>query len=268
MDSINLRGQRALVTGASSGIGAACALALGRAGAAVAVNYLDQKDAAERMCARLHDAGARAIPLEGDVSSEQDIERMFRAAVREFGGIDILIGNAGIEKRAMIADMSLDDWSRVIAVNLTGQFLCARAAVRQFCKQGVDAARSAAAGKIVFTSSVHDIIPWARSANYAASKGGLDMLMRSLAQEVAGNKIRVNCVSPGAIRTHINRAAWDTEEARRKLLELIPYGRIGEPDDVAHVAAWLASDLADYITGTTIYVDGGMTLYPAFEHGG
>lgn len=268
MDSIDLRGQRALVTGASSGIGAACALALGRAGAAVAVNYLEQKDAAERMCARIHDAGAQAIPLQGDISSEQDVERVFRATVREFGGLDILIGNAGIEKRSAIADMSLEDWNRVIAVNLTGQFLCARAAVRQFCKQGVDAARSAAAGKIVFTSSVHDVIPWARSANYTASKGGLDMLMRSLAQEVADKRIRVNCVAPGAIRTDINRPAWDTEAARRKLLELIPYGRIGEPDDVARVAAWLVTDLADYVTGATIYVDGGMTLYPAFEHGG
>lgn len=268
MDGISLGRQRALVTGASSGIGAACAWALAQAGASVAVNYLKQKDAAERLCARMHGLGVEAIPVQGDISSEQDVERIFREATRAFGGLDIVVNNAGIEKRSRVAEMSLEDWNRVIAVNLTGQFLCARAAVRQFCKQGMDAARSSAAGKIVFISSVHDVIPWTRAANYTASKGGLDMLMRSLAQEVAGDKIRVNCVSPGAIRTNINRAAWDTDAARDKLLELIPYGRIGEPEDVARVVAWLASDLAGYITGSTIYVDGGMTLYPAFQHGG
>lgn len=268
MDAVDLSGQRALVTGGSSGIGAACVLALARAGAAVAVNYLGQKDAAERLCARVHGLGGQAVPLQADIGSEQDVKRLFRATTQQLGGVDILVGNAGIEKRGAVADMSLEDWNRVIAINLTGQFLCARAAVRQFGRQGLDARRSAAAGKIVFTSSVHDVIPWAGSANYTASKGGLDMLMRSLAQEVAVDRIRVNSVAPGAIRTDINRPAWDSEEARRKLLELIPYGRIGEPEDVARVVAWLASDLADYITGTTVYVDGGMTLYPAFLHGG
>lgn len=268
MNSIDLSRQRALVTGAATGIGAATALALAQAGAAVAVNYLDQADAAERLCDRIQALGGQAVALQGDISWEDDVERLFHDVIDQFGGLDILVNNAGIERRSPVASMTLEVWNRVISVNLTGQFLCAREAVRQFCRQGVDPDGSAAAGKIIFISSVHDTIPWARSANYAASKGGLDMLMRSLAQEVAGNRIRVNSVSPGAIRTDINRPAWETEEARKRLLQLIPYGRVGEPEDVARVVVWLASDLSDYITGATLYVDGGMTLYPAFQHGG
>lgn len=269
MESINLERQRALVTGAASGIGAATALALAGAGAAVAVDYLaGQRAAAEGLCERIRADGGEAVALQADISQEEDVEALFRQVAGHFGGLDILVNNAGIERRSPVADMGLDDWNEVLAVNLTGQFLCARAAVRQFCRQGIEPGRSRAAGKIIFISSVHDIIPWARSANYAASKGGLDMLMRSLAQEVAPQGIRVNSVSPGAIQTGINRAAWETEAGRERLLQLIPYGRLGQPEDVARVVAWLASDLADYITGATLYVDGGMTLYPAFQHGG
>ena len=268
MDAIDLKGQRALVTGATAGIGAAVAVALGRAGAAVVINCHSHERDAENVKAQIEADGGSAVILQADVSSESDVRQLFANTVARLGGLDILVNDAGIERRSRVADMSLEDWNRVMAVNLTGQFLCAREAVRQFGRQGVDPLRSPAAGKITFISSVHDTIPWSGSANYTASKGGVDMLMRSLAQEVAGERIRVNSVSPGAIKTDINRAAWETDEARQRLLELIPYGRIGAPHDVARVVAWLASDLADYITGTTIYVDGGMMLYPAFRHGG
>jgi glucose 1-dehydrogenase len=153
-------------------------------------------------------------------------------------------------------------------VNLTGHFLCSREAVKEFLGRKIQNERSVCKGKIIFTSSVHDIIPWAGHANYATSKGGIHMLMRTMALELAPKKIRVNSISPGAIKTPINTNAWDTPEAEQNLLKLIPYGRVGLPDDIARTAVWLLSDQADYITGTTIYVDGGMTLYPGFSHGG
>jgi glucose 1-dehydrogenase len=164
--------------------------------------------------------------------------------------------------------MTLAQWNTVLAVNLTGQFLCCREAIREFKRRGVKKDISVAAGKIICMSSVHEVIPWAGHINYAASKGGVMLMMKSLAQEVAPFRIRVNSIGPGAIRTPINRAAWETEEAYRELLKLIPYKRIGEPEDIARAAVWLASDEADYITGTTLFIDGGMTLYPGFEAGG
>jgi glucose 1-dehydrogenase len=153
-------------------------------------------------------------------------------------------------------------------VNLTGQFLIARQAIREFKRRGVKPDVSCAAGKIICVSSVHDIIPWAGHVNYAASKGGVMLMMKSIAQEVAPYRIRVNSICPGAVRTPINREAWETPEAYRSLLKLIPYKRIGEPEDIARAVVWLASDEADYLTGTNIYIDGGMTLYPGFEAGG
>ncbi|HEX3356175.1 MAG TPA: SDR family oxidoreductase, partial [Tepidisphaeraceae bacterium] len=175
---------------------------------------------------------------------------------------------AGIQQDAPLEQMTLAQWQKVIDVNLTGQFLCAREAVREFKRRGVVAAVSCAAGKIIHMSSVHEVIPWAGHVNYAASKGGIKLLMESIAQEVAPYRIRVNSIGPGAIRTPINTGAWDTPEAYQNLMKLIPYKRIGEPEDIGRVAAWLASDQADYITGTTIFVDGGMTLYPGFATGG
>ena len=169
---------------------------------------------------------------------------------------------------ALLEAMSLKDWNTVIAVNLTGQFLCCREAIRTFRRQGVVEGVSCAAGKIICMSSVHDVIPWAGRVNYAASKGGVMLMMKSIAQEVAPWRIRVNAISPGAIRTPINEPAWSTPEAYEELMQLVPYNRIGEPDDVAQAAVWLASDHADYVTGTTLYVDGGMTLYPGFATGG
>ncbi len=263
-----LKNQKAIVTGASSGIGEACALALATAGAAVVVNYNSSDKAAERVVETICAAGGEAIAVQANVAREDEVEVMFATARKEFGTVDILINNAGLQKDAAFVEMTLKEWETVISVNLTGQFLCARAAAREFLRRGVVPEISAAAGKIVCMSSVHEVIPWAGHVNYAASKGGMMQLMKSMAQELAPQKIRVNSIAPGAIKTAINRDAWATAEAEAKLLKLIPYGRVGEGEDIARAAVWLASDASDYITGTTLFVDGGMTLYPGFASGG
>jgi glucose 1-dehydrogenase len=263
-----LRGQKALVTGGSSGIGEGCALALGAAGAAVAVNYHSDANEAERVVAAIEKAGGEAFAIQADVSQEDQVQKMFAEVLRRFGTIDILLNNAGLQQDAPFQEMTLKQWERVIGVNLTGQFLCAREATREYLRRGVVPEISRAAGKIICMSSVHEVIPWAGHVNYAASKGGIMQLMKSMAQELAPKKIRVNSIAPGAIRTPINRAAWDTPEALADLLKLVPDGRIGEPADIARAAVWLASDASDYITGATIFVDGGMTLYPGFATGG
>jgi glucose 1-dehydrogenase len=263
-----LAGQKALVTGASSGIGRAVAIALGGAGADVVVNYRSGDEEAREVVDAIKEKGSNAVAIQADVSKEDQVQAMFARTFETFGTIDILVTNAGLQKDAPFEQMSLQDWNTVINVNLTGQFLCAREAVREFKRRGVRKEISCAAGKIICMSSVHDVIPWAGHVNYAASKGGVMMMMKSIAQETAPYRIRVNSISPGAIRTPINRPAWETPEAYSQLLKLIPYKRIGEPEDVARAAVWLASDEADYITGTSLYVDGGMTLYPGFEAGG
>ncbi|WP_262031606.1 SDR family oxidoreductase [Microvirga sp. Mcv34] len=263
-----LRGQKALVSGASSGIGAAIASAFGAAGAAVGVNYRSHPEEAERIVEAIRGAGGEAMALKADVSREDEVRTMFDAFGDAFGRLDVLVANSGIQRDAAFAEMTLDQWRRVIDVNLTGQFLCAREAVRRFLAQAPDPSVSRATGKIICMSSVHEVIPWAGHVNYAASKGGVMLMMKSLAQEVAQAGIRVNGIAPGAIRTPINREAWETPEAERKLLELIPYARVGEPEDVARAAVWLASDASDYVVGTTLFVDGGMTLYPGFRENG
>ena len=263
-----LVGQKALVTGGNSGIGRAVAIGLGAAGADVSVNYVSHPEEAEEVVTEIERFGGDAIAIQADVSDEAQVEAMFRGHLEQFGRVDILVANAGLQRDARFAEMSLADWNIVMAVNLTGQFLCCRAAVRAMTRAGAVAGVSKAAGKIICMSSVHQHIPWAGHVNYAASKGGVMLMMQSLAQEVAPMKIRVNAIAPGAIRTPINRDAWATPEAARALLQLIPYGRIGEPEDIAKAAVWLASDESDYITGTTIVVDGGMLLYPEFAHGG
>jgi glucose 1-dehydrogenase len=268
MSENRLAGQKALVTGANSGIGKAVAIALGEAGAQVAVNWVSGEDAAQAVVEEIAKAGGKAMAVKADVASEDDVLAMFSTVIGAFGTLDILVANAGLQRDAAFTDMTLAQWNTVIGVNLTGQFLCAREAVREFIRRGVVPEVSAAAGKIICMSSVHQIIPWAGHANYATSKGGLRMLMESLAQEVAPKHIRVNAIAPGAIRTPINTAAWQTTQAYDQLMTLVPYGRIGEPEDIARAAVWLASDESDYVVGTTLYVDGGMTLYPGFATGG
>ena len=263
-----LAGQTALVTGASTGIGAAIARAFGAAGARVAVNYATSADGAERVAADIRAGGGEAITVRADVSREDDVDRMFDDVLGHWPALDILVNNAGVQRDAPFLGMTVEQWNAVIGINLTGMFLCARRAARAMVKQGVRPDISRAAGKIVCVSSVHELIPWAGHANYAASKGGVRQLMQSLAQELAPHRVRVNSIAPGAIRTAINRPAWETEAALAALLKLIPYGRLGEPEDIGRVAAWLASDEADYIHGQTIFVDGGMTLYPEFARGG
>jgi glucose 1-dehydrogenase len=263
-----LKNQKALVTGANSGIGEACALALGAAGADVAINYVSRPEEAERVVKSVRENGTRAIALQADVSREDEVQAMFAEMLKEFGTIDILVNNAGLQRDSSFQDMTLEQWNTVIAINLTGQFLCAREGVREFLRRGVVPEVSTAAGKIICMSSVHEVIPWGGHVNYAASKGGVMQLMKSLAQELAPKKIRVNSIAPGAVKTPINRAAWETPAAEAELLKLIPEGRVGVPEDIARAAVWLASDASDYVTGTTLFVDGGMTLYPGFATGG
>src|ERR671923_595718 len=264
----SLEGQIALVTGAASGIGAGVARALGAAGAGVVVNYVTNPDRAEAVAAEIRALGRDAIAIQADVSNEAEVREMFAKTVGRLGTIDILVNNAGLQQDAPLTEMTLAQWNTVLAVNLTGMFLCTREAAREMIRRGPRPGFTTATGKIICISSVHEVIPWAGHVNYAASKGGVSLFMRSLAQELAPHRIRVNSVAPGAIQTPINRPAWETPEALGALLKLIPYGRIGQPDDIGRVVAWLVSDDADYIHGQTIFVDGGMTLYPEFAHGG
>lgn len=266
--SSKLAGQTAIVTGASSGIGKACAIGMGLAGANVVVNYAGNSQGAEEAVAIIQEAGGQAIAYKADVSKQDQVKAMFKMAIETFGTVDILVNNAGLQKDAPFIDMSLEDWQFVLDVNLTGQFLCAQEAVREFKRRGMRPEISRALGKIICMSSVHELIPWAGHVNYAASKGGVMLLMRSLAQELGPMKIRVNSVAPGAIKTPINRMAWETPEAEERLLKLIPYKRVGETSDISNVSCWLASDESDYIHGATLFVDGGMTLYPGFEDNG
>lgn len=263
-----LEGQPALVTGANSGIGRAVALGLAASGADVVVNYIVDPEAAEEVADRIEAMGRKAITVKADVSSEEDVRSMFARAVEHFGTLHIVVNNAGLQRDAPFHDMTLEQWNKVIGVNLTGQFLCAREAVREFKRRGVVNDISVAAGKLICMSSVHEEIPWAGHANYAASKGGVMQMMRSVAQEVAPLAIRVNGIAPGAIRTAINRPAWETKAAYENLMTLVPYKRIGEPADIAQAVAWLVSDAADYVTGATLFVDGGMMLFPGFATGG
>jgi glucose 1-dehydrogenase len=263
-----LKGQSALVTGANSGIGKAVAISLANDGANVVVNYVTHPEAAQEVVDIIKANGGNAIALPADVSNEEQVQSMFQEMYKAFGTIDILVNNAGLQQDSPFEKMTLAQWQLVINVNLTGQFLCAREAVREFIRRGPVPERSKATGKIICMSSVHEVIPWGGHVNYATSKGGIMMLMKSMAQELAPKKIRVNSIGPGAIQTPINKSAWDTPQALESLLTLIPYNRIGEPEDIGNLAAWLASDESDYITGTTVFCDGGMTLYPGFSTNG
>jgi glucose 1-dehydrogenase len=263
-----LKGQKAIVTGANSGIGESVARHLAAAGAAVAINYVIHPETTEVIVSDIKANGGEAMGLQGDVSNEGDVQAMFAKMIAAWGTVDILVNNAGWQKDSPFLEMSLEKWNQVIGVNLTGQFLCAREAAREFIRRGVKPEISTAAGKIICMSSVHQEIPWAGHVNYATSKGGIKMMMESIAQELAPRKIRVNAIGPGAIKTPINTAAWNTPAAEKELLTLIPYDRVGVPQDIGRAAIWLASDESDYVTGATLFVDGGMTLYPGFATGG
>jgi glucose 1-dehydrogenase len=262
-----LKGQKALVTGGNSGIGNGIAIELGKAGAHVCINYIANEEQARKIAEEIKSHGTDARIFKADISKEDQVIEMFEYVKKKFGTIDILVNNAGIQKDAALEEMTLKDWNKVMSVNLTGQFLCAREAVKEFKRRGVVREVSCSAGKIICISSVHEVIPWAGHVNYAASKGGVMLMMKSIAQEVAPHRIRVNSISPGAVRTSINKDAWDTEEAYDSLMERVPYKRIGEVEDIGRTAVWLASDDADYVNGASIYVDGGMTLYPGFQAG-
>ena len=263
----NLDGKTALITGGSSGIGKAIAMTYARQGANVAITFNSQEAEAAEIVNQIQRDGGKAIAVKADVSIEEDVLRLFGTVYETYHALDILVCSAGLQKDSKLTEMSLDAWKKVIDVNLTGYFLCTREAAKYFTTKAPGATQKAI-GNIIFISSVHDIIPWSGHVNYAASKGGVAMLMKSTALELAPKKIRVNSISPGAIKTNINKDVWSNKESAKNLLKLIPYGRIGEPDDVAALALFLASAESDYITGTTIYVDGGMTLYPGFENNG
>jgi glucose 1-dehydrogenase len=263
-----LAGQTALVTGANSGIGEGVAIALGEAGANVVVNFVSNPDAANAVVEKIKSFGSNVVAIQADVSKEDQVISMFKQTVGQFGTVDILVNNAGLQRDAKFHEMTLAQWQLVIDVNLTGQFLCAREAVREFLRRGIVAERSVACGKIICMSSVHELIPWGGHANYATSKGGIKMLMQSLAQEYGDRKIRVNSICPGAIKTPINQSAWETPEALNSLMTLIPYNRIGVPEDIGKLAVFLASDDSDYITGASIFIDGGMTVFEGFSTNG
>jgi len=267
---ISLKNQVALITGSSSGIGAGIAQSMAEAGATVVINYPSAGSEAKAtdILKGITDKGGNGIISQCDVSKENEVLRMFQDVVTQLGTVDILVNNAGIQKDSKFTEMTLDQWNAVINVNLTGQFLCAREAIKEFLRRGIDPSRSVACGKIIHISSVHEIIPWAGHANYASSKGAIRMLMQTLAQEHGADKIRVNSICPGAIQTPINTNAWDSEKSLEALLKLIPYNRIGQPADIGNLAVFLASDMADYITGASIFIDGGMTTFESFSTGG
>ena len=265
-----LKGQIAIVTGASSGIGAGVSKSLAAAGATVVVNHpvAATKDAAEGVLTEIKNAGGAGITYQCDVSKEAEVQKMFADVAAQFGTVHILINNAGLQRDSPFQEMTLEQWNTVLGVNLTGQFLCAREAIREFLRRGPVPEISRATGKIVCMSSVHEEIPWAGHANYAASKGGIMMMMKSISQEFAPMKIRINSIGPGAIKTPINHSAWATPAAEKTLLELIPYNRVGVVEDIGSAAVWLCSDDSDYVNGITLFVDGGMTLYPGFSTNG
>ncbi len=267
---ISLKNQVAIVTGASSGIGSGIAKSLAAAGATVIVNHSSEHsaDEARNILKEITDAGGSGITFQCDVSSEEQVIKMFQEVISQFGTVDILINNAGVQKDAKFTEMTLEQWNMVININLTGQFLCAREAIKEFLRRGIDTSRSVACGKIIHISSVHELIPWAGHANYAASKGAIRMLMQTLAQEYGADKIRVNSICPGAIQTPINKDAWSTPKAMNDLMNLVPYNRIGKPEDIGNLAVFLASDFADYISGASIFVDGAMTTFESFSTGG
>ncbi len=253
----SLAGRVALVTGGDSGIGAACALELGRRGAAVCIADVGDVGPSEAVAEQVRALGAGALTVRMDVTDEAAVHDAFARCAAELGPVDLLVNNAGVEMAHPLVDMPLADWRTVLDVNLTGPFLCSREAAR-----GMIAAGSG--GTIVNMSSVHEHIPWRGFSHYCASKGGLRLFTQTIAYELAEHRIRVANVAPGAIDTPINRSVMDDAEQKAATEAEIPLGRWGEPEDVARAVAWLSGDEASYVTGTTLVVDGGMSLYPNF----
>jgi len=256
-DARLLDGRRALVTGGDSGIGQGVCYELAAHGAAVAINYVGDRAEAERMAEEIAGAGARALAVAMDVSSESGVQSGFAAAKEAFGGIDLLVNNAGVERPFELLEMPLEAWQKVIDVNLTGTFLCAREAARMMREEQTP-------GVIVNISSVHEQIAWERFSHYCASKGGMKLFAQSIAKELAPLGIRVVNVAPGAVDTPINKSVLENAQESAQVLAEIPLNRWGHVRDIAQAVAWLASDQASYVTGATLFVDGGMTLYPRF----
>ena len=256
MASQPLAGRRALVTGGASGIGKATSERLSADGAAVAVNFVGDADAADELVVQLNGHGGTAIAVRADVSMEDEVAELFHRAAEAFGGpIDLLVNNAGVEAPFSLVDMPLEEWNRVLGINLTGGFLCARETARALIAASVP-------GAIMNVSSVHEVIPWPSFSHYCASKGGLKLFAQTIARELAPHGIRVASVGPGAILTPINHELVEDDDKRREVEAQIPWGRIGEPEEIAAAIAWLAGPEASYVTGATLFVDGGMTLYP------
>jgi len=253
-----LEGRRALVTGGASGIGRATVQRLATDGAAVVVNFIGGREPADDLVGQIREVGGSAVAIEADVADEQQVIAMFRQASERLGGpVDVLVNNAGVEQPFRLVDMPLDEWNKVLAINLTGAFLCAREAARGLIERG-------SGGVIVNVSSVHELIPWPEFSHYCASKGGMKLFGQTISRELAPHGIRVVQVAPGAILTPINHELIENPDKRREVEAQIPSGRMGTPEEVAGAIAWLAGEEAEYITGSTVFVDGGMTLYPRF----
>jgi glucose 1-dehydrogenase len=258
---LKLSGKRVLVTGGNSGLGEAMARAFAAEQARVAINYVVHPELTDQLVGQLRASGADVLALEADVTQVDAVVAMFQQLDAAWGGIDVLINNAGIDgPRAMAWETDPAVWNRVLQINLSGAFLCAREALKRMVAQR--------AGVIINTSSVHEVIAWSGYSAYTASKAGLSMMSKTLAQEAGAHGVRVLCIAPGAIRTAINADVWQDTAGQQDLISKIAIGRVGEPQDVAGMAVVLASDVAGYVTGTSVYVDGGMTDYPAFSHGG
>ena len=258
---ISLKGKRALVTGANSGIGEAIAIALGAAGADVAINYRSRPDDAATVVKKIEAAGTRSLAVQADISDAEQVAQMFAQIDEAWNGLDILVNNAGVDgERQLSWESDLDKWDAILQINLMGTFYCAHHALKRMVPQK--------SGVIVNISSVHETIPWTGYSAYTAAKAGVSMLTRTLSQEAAPHGVRVVALAPGAIKTPINQTVWQDPEGAKDLLEKIPLGRIGETSDISNMVVFLASDAASYVTGTSVFVDGGMTDYPDFAHGG
>ncbi|CDQ20729.1 Glucose 1-dehydrogenase [Halobacillus karajensis] len=256
----DLKGQVAIVTGASSGLGKAIAKRFGAEKMKVVVNYLDQEKEAKDVVNEIHRLGGEAVAEQGDVSKEEDLDRLITSAHENFGSLDVMMNNAGIQTETYSHEMSLEEWNKVISVNLTGTFLGSTKAIAYMLDHQIK-------GSIINMSSVHEVVPWPYFVHYATSKGGMKLLTQTLALEYGGKGIRVNNIGPGAINTPINKEKFSNPEEREGVLSMIPMKEIGEPEQVASIAAFLASEQASYVTGCTLFVDGGMKLYPSFQAG-